>query len=170
MQYPKGSTAGYVTWAQAVDNLKFHITELRQSFFTQLQLPDWSYESMKATPMSGESRKQLFIDAQLKVKDEAGRLLEFFDREVNVVKAFLKVALGDGYSDVIDALPVENQVTPFTISEEKDTINNLLAANGNKPIISQRESIEQLGWSADVDKTLEEINEEGMHDAFELTR
>ena len=170
LQYPKGSTAGYVTWAQAVDNLKFHITELRQSFFTQLQLPDWSYESMKATPMSGESRKQLFIDAQLKVKDEAGRLLEFFDREVNVVKAFLKVALGDGYSDVIDALPVENQVTPFTISEEKDTINNLLAANGNKPIISQRESIEQLGWSADVDKTLEEINEEGMHDAFELTR
>ena len=169
LQYPKGSTAGYVTWAQAVENLKFHITELRQSFFTQLQLPDWSYESMKSTPMSGESRKQLFIDAQLKVKDESGRLLEFFDREVNVVKAFLKVALGGSYSAAIDALPVENQVSPFTISEEKDTINNLLAANGNKPIISQRESIEQLGWSDDPDKTLQEINEEGTLDAFNLT-
>lgn len=169
LQYPKGSTAGYVTWAQAVENLKFHITELRQSFFTQLQLPDWSYESMKSTPMSGESRKQLFIDAQLKVKDESGRLLEFFDREVNVVKAFLKVALGGSYSAAIDALPVENQITPFTISEEKDTINNLLAANGNKPIISQRESIEQLGWSSDPDKTLQEINEEGTLDAFNLT-
>lgn len=169
LQYPKGSTAGYVTWAQAVENLKFHITELRQSFFTQLQLPDWSYESMKSTPMSGESRKQLFIDAQLKVKDESGRLLEFFDREVNVVKAFLKVALGVSYSAAIDALPVENQVSPFTISEEKDTINNLLAANGNKPIISQRESIEQLGWSDDPDKTLQEINEEGVLDAFNLT-
>lgn len=169
LQYPKGSTAGYVTWAQAVENLKFHITELRQSFFTQLQLPDWSYESMKSTPMSGESRKQLFIDAQLKVKDESGRLLEFFDREVNVVKAFLKVALGGSYSAAIDALPVENLVSPFTISEEKDTINNLLAANGNKPIISQRESIEQLGWSDDVDKTLQEINEEGTLDAFNLT-
>lgn len=169
LQYPKGSAAGYVTWAQAVENLKFHITELRQSFFTQLQLPDWSYESMKSTPMSGESRKQLFIDAQLKVKDESGRLLEFFDREVNVAKAFLKVALGGSYSEAIDALPVENLITPFTISEEKDTINNLLAANGNKPIISQRESIEQLGWSDDVDKTLQEINEEGALDAFELT-
>lgn len=169
LQYPKGSTASYVTWAQAVENLKFHVAELRQSFFTQLQLPDWSYESMKATPMSGESRKQLFIDAQLKVRDESGRLLEFFDREVNVVKAFLRLALGERYAAAITALPVENVITPFTISEEKDTINNLMTANGNKPIISQRESIEQLGWSADVDKTLQEIADESRLDAFQLT-
>ena len=169
LQYPKGSNAGYVTWAQAVENLKFHITELRQSFFTQLQLPDWSYESMKSTPMSGESRKQLFIDAQLKVKDEGGRLLEFFDREMNVVKAFLKVLLPESYGTDIDALPAENVITPFTITEEKDTINNLMTANGNKPIISQREAIEQLGWSDDVDKTLQEINEESTIDVFEPT-
>ena len=48
---------------------------------------------MKSNPMSGESRKQLFIDAQLKVKDESGRLIEFLDREMNVVKAFLKTML-----------------------------------------------------------------------------
>lgn len=169
LQYPKGSTAGYVTWLQAIENLKFHTTELRQSFFTQLQLPDWSYESMKASPMSGESRKQLFIDAQLKVKDESGRLLEFFDREVNVVKAFLKVALGESYHEAIDALPVENVITPFTITEEKDTITNLITANGGKPIMSQRESIEEFGRSDDVDKTLEEITQESTLDAFSLT-
>lgn len=169
LQYPKGSTAGYVTWAQAVENLKFHISELRQTFFTQLQLPDWSYESIKANPMSGESRKQLFIDAQLKVKDESGRLLEFFDREVNVVKAFLKVALGEEYHEAIDALPVENVITPFTITEEKDTISNLMMANGNKPIMSQREAIEEFGHSDDVDATLEEIKQESALDAFSLT-
>ena len=169
LQYPKGSTAGYVTWEQAVENLKFHVTELRQSFFTQLQLPDWSYESMKSTPMSGESRKQLFIDAQMKVKDESGRLLEFFDREANVVKAFLKLALGDSLADAVDALPVENEITPFIITEEKDTITNLMTANGNKPIISQREAIEQLGWSDDVDKTMQEITEESTLDSFALT-
>ena len=119
--------------------------------------------------MSGDSRKQLFIDAQLKVRDESGRLLEFFDREVNVVKAFLRLALGDRYAAAIAALPVENVITPFTISEEKDTINNLMTANGNKPIISQREAIEQLGWSADVDKTLQEIADESRLDAFQLT-
>ncbi len=170
LQYPKGSTAGYVTWQQAIENLKFHITELRQSFFTQLQLPDWSYESMKANPMSGESRKQLFIDAQLKVQDESGRLLEFFDREVNVVKAFLKLMLGEEYAGDIEALPVENVVTAFTITEEKDTISNLMLANGNKPIMSQRESIEEFGHSDDVDATLAEIQQDSTLDAFSLTQ
>lgn len=166
MQYPKGSTAQYITWAQAVENLKFYVTELRQSFFTQLQLPDWSYESMKASPMSGESRKQLFIDAQLKVRDESGRLLEFFDRESNVVKAFLKVALGSIYEADIDALPVKNEITAYTITDEKDTITNLTTANGGKPLISHRESIEMYGHSTDVDKTMQEIAEEEAASAF----
>lgn len=169
MQFPKGSNAEYVTWSQAIENLKFYITELRQSFFTQLQLPDWSYESMKASPMSGESRKQLFIDAQLKVKDESGRLLEFYDRENNVVKTFLKAALGEAYYADIDALPVENVITPFTINDETDTIKNLVTANGGKAIMSQRESIEEFGHSSDVDKTMQEIDQESAVDAFELT-
>lgn len=169
MQYPAGSNAAYITWQQAVENLKFFISELRQSFFTQLQLPDWSYESMKATPMSGESRKQLFIDCQLKVKDESGRLIEYFDRETNIIKAFAKVIMGEGYSADIDALPVENVITPFMISDEKDTIENLLKANGNKPMISQRESVEMLGWSTDIDKTMEEIAAGDERDTFEPT-
>lgn len=166
MQFPKGSSAGYVTWAQAIDNLKFYMAELRQTFFTQLQLPDWSYESMKATPMSGESRKQLFIDAQLKVKDESGRLIEGYDREINIVKAFLKAALGKAYEADIDALPVENQISPFTINDEKDLITNLVTANGGKPIMSQRESIEEYGHSTDIDKTMEEIAAQQMADAM----
>ena len=169
LQYPKGSSANYVTWQQAVENLKFYISELRQSFFTQLQLPDWSYEKMSQQALSGESRKQLFIDSQLKVKDESGRLLEFYDREVNVVKQFLKRAMGESYHADIDALPVECGITPFIISDEKETIANLTAANGNMPIISQRESIEMFGASSNVDKTLEEINKESALDSFGLT-
>lgn len=169
LQFPKGSTADYVTWQQAVENLKFYMSELRQTFFTQLQLPDWSYESMKAAPMSGESRKQLFIDAQLKVKDESGRVLEFLDREVNVVKTFMKAALGDTYKEAIDALPVENVITPFTINDDSDTIKNLVTANGGKPIMSQRESVEEYGHSSDVDQTMREIQEESQVDVFEPT-
>ena len=169
MQYPKGSTAQYVTWAQAVENLKFYADSLRQSFFTQLQLPDWNYEKMSQMALSGESRKQLFIDAQMKVKDESGRLEEFYSREVNVVKQFLVSIMGEGYAADIHALPVEIEITPFSISDEKDTINNLLAANGNKPLMSHRESIEQLGWSKDVDETMRQIEEDSMRDAFEPT-
>lgn len=169
MQYPKGSTAQYVTWQQAVENLKYYVGELRSLFFTQLQLPDWSYEKMSQQALSGESRKQMFIDAQLKVKDESGRLIEFFDREINVIKAFLKVMLGEQYHNDIDALKVEMIITPFAITDEKDTINNLMAANGGEPIMSQRESIEMFGHSDNVDKTLKEIAEQRKKDIFEPT-
>lgn len=157
MQYPKGSTAQYITWQQAVENLKFYVEQLRSMFFTQLQLPDWSYEKMSQQALSGESRKQMFIDAQLKVKDESGRLIEFFDREMNVIKAFLKIMLGNAYAADIDSLKVDMVIKPFTITDEKDTITNLITANGGEPIISQRESIEMYGHSDDVDKTLQEI-------------
>ncbi len=168
MQYPKGSTAQYITWQQAVDNLKFYVNELRSLFFTQLQLPDWSYEKMSSIALSGESRKQLFIDAQMKVKDESGRLLEFFDREVNVVKAFLKIALGAAYEADIDALKVETVITPFTINDESDTVNRLVAATGGKAIMSQREAIREFGRSDDPDQTIREIAEENRIDAMEL--
>lgn len=169
MQYPKGSTAQYVTWEQAVENLKFYISELRSQFFTQLQLPDWSYEKMSQQALSGESRKQLFIDAQMKVQDESGRLLEGFDREINVIKAFLKTVLPARYHDEIDALKVESKITPFSITDTKETVDMLMTANGGEPIMSQRESIEEFGHSDDVDKTLSEIAQQGVEDAFNLT-
>lgn len=168
-QFPSGAKAEYVTWQQAVESLKFHIETLRSLFFTQLQLPDWSYEKMSQHALSGESRKQMFIDAELKVGDESGRLLEFYDRETNVLKAFLKLMMGASFHADIDALKVDNVITPYRISDEKERVELLMTANGNQPIMSQRESIEAYGHSDNVDKTIEEINEQGKLDAFELT-
>ena len=170
VQYPQGSTLQYITWNQAIDNLKFYEQTLKSLFFTRLQLPDLSYDNMKTSPMSGEARKQLFIDCQLKVKDESGRWLEFFDREVKVVKGFLKIALGNKaeYNTAIDSLPVENVMTPYMISDDKEVATLLLMKNGNKPLMSQRESIEALGESEDVDRTLELIQQESMADAMEM--
>ena len=166
LQFPTGSSLQYVTWNQAIDNLKFYVYELRQMFFTQLQLPDWSYENMKTSPMSGEARKQLFIDCHLKVKDESGRLIEALDREVNVVKGFLKgMRPREEWKD-IDALPVENVMTPYVITDDKDKVELIMMKNGNKPVLSQQESIQALGESDDPEKTMELIRQEGMADAM----
>lgn len=158
VQLPEGARMEYATWGAAIDSLKFYVEQLKQMYWTQLQLPDWSYDNMKNNQMSGESRKQLFIDAQLKVKDESGRVLEFCDREVNVVKEFLKI-MQPGLAEAINSLQVETVITPFTISDEKDTIDNINAARSGG-LISQREAIERLGWSNDPDKTLEALQEE----------
>ena len=165
MQYPANAKAEYVTWAQAVDNLKFFVDSLRSLFFTQLQLPDWSYEKMSQQALSGESRKQLFIDAQMKVTDESGRLLEFFDRELNVAKAFLKSVL-PSHTEAIDALIIETKITPFSIGDQQEQINMLITANGGLPIMSQREAVEALGHSEDVDRTMQEIAEQQQGDVF----
>ena len=125
---------------------------------------------MSQQALSGESRKQMFIDAELKVGDESGDLLELFDREVNVVKAFLKLMLGTAYHADIDALSVEVVITPYRITDEKERVERLMTANGNKPIMSQRESIEEYGHSDNVDQTLKEIAEQEMADSFELTQ
>lgn len=165
MQLPSGARLEYITWPAAIENLKYYVGELRQMFFTQLQLPDWSYESMKTTPMSGEARKQMFIDAQLKVKDESGRWLEFFDREVNVVKAFLKQMRPEWVS-VIDQLEVENVITPYAINDEMEEINKMSTLAGGKQLISQRTAIERLDYVDDVDAELLRIAEENAIDAL----
>ena len=167
-QLAPGTRMEYVTWQQAVENLKFYIQQLRQSFFSQLQLPDTSFDSMKTTPMSGEARQMMFIDAQLKVKDESGRLLELFDREINVIKAFVKVIMPD-HEEAIEALGVENVITPFAIRSEKDKIANLTAANGGKPLMSHKDSIERGGYSDDAERTMKEIAEENLTDVGEPT-
>lgn len=167
-RYPKGSDARYVTWAQAIESLKFQITELRQQFYSQLQLPDFSMDNMKTTPMSGEARKMVFIDSQLKVTREKGALLEFLDREINVIRSFVKIIMPARAKDV-DDLQIETVITPFTITDEKDTVNNLMTATGGKPIISQKEGIEYLGWSDDPDATLAQIAEESKADIFNPT-
>ena len=124
---------------------------------------------MSQQALSGESRKQMFIDAELKVGDESGRLIEFCDRENSVVKAYLKLMFGTAYHADIDALPVEVIITPYRIMDEKERVERLMTANGNKPIMSQRESIEEYGHSDNVDQTLKEIAEQEMQDSFELT-
>lgn len=167
-QFPSGSKLEYVTWSQSTETLRFHVEALRSWFFTQLQLPDWSYDKMSQQALSGESRKQMFIDAMLKVQDEAGAVGEFLEREVNVVKAFA-ATIAPHLQRAIEALRFEVIITPYSINDEKETISNLQAANGGKPLISHRESVELYGHSSNVAATLEEINEENKATAFEPT-
>lgn len=165
MQYGKDDKAGYVTWQQAVDTVKFHIDEIKRNFFMDLQLPDMSMENMKATPMSGEARKMMFIDAQLKVTDESGIWLEYFDREINVIRAFMK-KMFPSLEKAIDSLAVEVSITPYQIKDESEEISNLTNATGGKPIMSQKTAIRELGYVSDVDGELQQIKDESVNDLF----
>lgn len=165
IQYGKNDKAGYVTWQQALDSIKYHVDEIKRDFFMELQLPDMSMENMKATPMSGEARKMMFIDAQLKVTDESGIWLEFFDREINVIRAFMK-KMYPQYATAIDSLSVEVEITAYQISDEEERIGNFTNATGGKAIMSQRTAVANLGYVDDVDAELEQIAKESTVSLF----
>lgn len=171
LQYPADAKAEYVTWQQATDSLKYHVDEIKRNFFMTLQLPDMSMDTMKATPMSGEARKMLFIDAQMKAGDEAGIWYELLDREVNVVRAFV-AAIFPELSEAVHSLAIETIITPFNIRDEQERIANLTNATGGLAIMSQRTAVANLGYVDDIDRELEEINENaanGMEDIFKTS-
>ena len=168
LQYPSNAKAGYETWEQAIESLKFHVDEIKRNFFMQIQLPDMSMENMKATPMSGEARKMMFIDSQLKVTDESGIWLEFFDREINVVRAFMK-KMYPKLSVAIDSLSVEIVITPYQIHDEAETISKLSNATGGRQIMSRKTAVSHLGYVDDIEEELAEIERDEMSNFSEPT-
>lgn len=165
LKYPANAKAEYKTWDQSIESIKFHTSELKANFFMALQLPDMSMESMKATPMSGEARKMLFIDCQMKVTDESGIWIEYFDREMSVVKAFAE-KMFPKYSEAIRSLEVESIITPYSIRDEGERITNYTNATGGKPIMSRRTAIGRLGLVDDIDEEVEMIEQEESTDLF----
>ena len=157
--YPRDSEVGFETWNQSIESLKFQNEALRQNFFRQLQLPDMSFETMKSLPMSGEARKMMFIDAQLKVLDEQGLWLEVLDREMNVVKAFAKFGT-PSLEAAIDSLEVEHIITPYRIEDALEKAQIATTLNGNKPVLSQETTMRRYGDVDDVDEEMKQIQKE----------
>ena len=159
LKLPSGATSGYKTWEQAIESLKFQTEGLENGFFTDLQLPNISFDQMKNIPASGESRKWLLVDSQMKVGEEKGLWLEYLDREINVVRAFAK-QMFPKYATAFDAIEVECIITPFTLDDESTTITDASTAAGGKAIASRRTAIERLGWADDPDEEVTRIEQE----------
>lgn len=155
-----GGDVGYVSWNQSVNAVVNHILQMKEMFWSLSQLPDISFSNMQKLGNIGyDARETLLTDAHLKVGDESGDWLEFFERETNVIKGFLKKMNTEWVSE-IDNVEVEHVITPFIQRNESAEITKRMTANGGKPIESQRESIQRFGKSSDPEATLKQIQEE----------
>lgn len=155
-----GGNVSYVTWQQAIEAIKYQVETLFRLIWQRVQLPDLSFENIKGLgTASGEARKTLLTDAHLKVGDEQGAFIELFEREANIIKAYLK-SLNPQWAAKIDEIEIEHIISPFVQNDEAAEINKYVTANGGKPVISQKESIQLAGLSADADKTYEQIQQE----------
>lgn len=155
-----GGDVSYVSWSQANEAVKYHIDQLLKMFWMQAQIPDISFENMKGLGNIGyDARQTLLTDAHLKIGDESGAWKEFFEREFNVIKAFLK-QMNRSWANLLDEITAEHVITPFIQNDELSEINIRLKANGGKAIESQLDSIRKYGESDDPQATLQQINNE----------
>ncbi len=155
-----GGDVAYVSWNQSVQAVINHIDQMKEMFWSMSQLPDISFSNMQKLGNIGyDARETLLTDAHLKVGDESGPWIEFFERETNVIKAFLKFIKTE-WAEEIDNVEVEHVITPFIQRNESVEITKRMTANGGKPIESQRESIQRFGKSPDPDATMKQIQEE----------
>jgi len=156
----EGGDIAYVAWEQAIEALSYQVKTEVDLFWSQGQMPDISFQQMKELGDIGyDARQTLFMDAHLKIGDEEGAWTEAFEREANVIKAFLKLMKVEWGAE-IDNVEVEHVITPFIQRNEEAEINKWTKANGGKPVISQQESIQLAGLSADPARTMQLISEE----------
>lgn len=149
----------YVSWAQSIEALKYHVDTLVKLFWSQSQMPDISFENMKSLGNIGfDARQTLLTDAHLKVGDESGSWIEAFERECSVIKAFLKM-MNVSWASEVDNVEVEHIITPFIQMDEDATTDRLIKQNGGKAIKSQLQTIREAG-SNDPEATLLQIQKE----------
>jgi hypothetical protein len=143
--------AEYASWQQSPESVRFQFETLMRLFWMELQLPDLSYENIKGLGnISGIALEFMFTDAHLKCGEESSIYEECIEREYNIIKAFLG-KMNPKWQSSIDELEVYSEITPFLINDEKAKVDVLISANGGKPLVSHRKSIELSGMVEDAE-------------------
>ena len=156
----EGATMNYVSWANAPEAVKLEIETLLKMIYTITQTPDISFDSVKGIgAISGIALQLLFMDAHLKVQDKREIFDEYLQRRVNVIKAYIG-QFNTALENECEELEIEPEITPYMLTSELDELNYWMTANGNKPVISQEESIEKAGLSANPKDTYEKVQDE----------
>lgn len=153
----EGAKASYLSWAQAPESVKLEIETLLRLIYAITQTPDISFESVKGIgAVSGIALQLLFLDAHLKVQDKMEVFDDYLTRRANILLAYIGAANVKS-KEAARRLIVTPRITPYIIEDEQAKINTLQAANGQKPVASQKATIRRLGWAEDPDAELAEI-------------
>lgn len=155
-----GATMQYVSWQSAPEAVKLEIETLLKMIYTITQTPDISFDSVKGLgAISGVALKLLFMDAHLKVQDKREIFDDYLQRRVNVILAFI-AKMNTSLESECETIEIEPEIVPYMLTNEIDELNYWLTANGNKPVISQEESVEKAGISKNVGLTMQKIKEQ----------
>ncbi len=156
----EGATAEYLAWQNAPESVKLEIETLLRLIYTITQTPDISFDAVKGIgSVSGVALKLLFLDAHLKVQDKMEIFDDYLQRRLSIIQAYL-AQLNTKLKGACESLTIEPEIVPFMIEDEKAKVDLLVAANGGKPVASQKLTVQQLGWSNDAEAEYQQIQDE----------
>ena len=160
-QFEEGGDVDYVKPPINHESVDSFVSTMKSNISEELQLPSLALNDIAGIGLTEESRKQLLVDAHLKVGEEEGDLIEFLSRECNVLKSYLAL-MNVGWKDSINELEVDHEIVPFVMNNDAAEVDILLKATAGEALMSQRTAIQRAGYvsSEEVDTEIERIREE----------
>lgn len=161
IQVEQGGDVKYVTPQNATESYKLEVENLKNFLMLCTSTPDLSLESLKGLGQipSGAAFERLLISTYMKARrKQTGSYGEAIQRRVNFLKSAL-VVLNPTLKPAAK-LNITPDYQPFTIDDIADRVEVALRANGNKPVMDQKASIEYVGVSDNAEETLDKIKEE----------
>lgn len=160
LQGSAGTKAYYLSWDRAPEAIKLEKDMLIEMIYTLTQTPNITFDSLKGLgQIATMTLKLLFLDAHLKVEDKKGIVLEYLQRRINIIKAFLGI-MNTSWKSTIEAVDITVDVKPYMLEDEKAYLDYIMAANGGSQVISQRTSIEKSGLTQDAEAEYAQIQSE----------
>lgn len=166
-----GASASYLSWNQAPEAVRLEIETLLKMIYSLTQTPDISFDAVKGLSVSGVSLKMLFMDAHLKVQDKAEIFDEYMQRRMSVIQSYLAImnAKDSEFVSACRDLLVDVELVPYMIQDDATTVATLMAATGQKAVMSQRTAVQNLGWVSDPDAEMKRIIEDNsMMSAYDM--
>ena len=154
----EGGDVDLVSPALTTEDSKTHVDMLKQIDCEVTQLPDLSLENIKGLgAQSGEARKTLLTDAHLKVRDESHDIIEFLDREFEVVKAIVAHENPE-WEQFVHTTYCEQKITPFIQNDRTADINDYSKASGT--LMSRKAAVIAADLTEDPEADYEDLVKE----------
>jgi len=162
----EGAEAKYLSWQHAPESVKLEIETLLRMVYTITQTPDISFDSVKGIgAISGIALKLLFLDAHLKVQEKMEIFDDYLQRRMSILQSYIG-KFNTQLHSACESLTIEPEIIPYMIEDEQAKVKLLTDANGGKPVVSQKTSVQQLGWVDDIDAEYDQILKEENASAY----
>jgi SPP1 family phage portal protein len=160
IQLDVGGDAQYMAWSQAPESERLEFEMLERLIYSCTQTPNISFEQMKAmgSNLSGFAIKLMFTDAHMKAENKIELFGEMFQRRYNLLKHVLGSLVNISLAPEVFNLEIEPVFTPYLPRNEKEDIEVLSIARGNRELMSRKTALENNPLVASVDREIERMD------------